>query len=212
LSTLNFIFGVRKCGNGLETALGLGYNVNILYTYYSNRRIYAMSVNKLISSRRSIRKYRVGEPVTAERLHTLLEAAMLAPSACNMRPWKFIAVRNRVVLDKISAIHPFAGMLKTADAAILVLADLNIRNDISAGFFPQDCGAATENILLQAAELGLGTCWCGVYPKDDKVAAFRKLFELPENLVPINVIAVGVPDEEDGSRGFYEEEKVSWID
>jgi hypothetical protein len=51
-----------------------------------------------------------------------------------------------------------------------------------------------------------------VYPKADKVAAFQKLFDLPKTMVPFNVIAVGVPNEEWGGRGRYEESKVTWID
>ena len=170
-----------------------------------------MTINEMIKKRRSIRKFKPDAVVTDEQLKTLLEAAMLAPSACNMRPWEFIAVQNREVLDEIRRVHPFAGMLNTASAAIIVLAKTDVFNDVSEGFFPQDCGAATQNILLQAAELGLGTCWCGVYPKPEKVAAMAKLLELPENLVPFNVIAIGVPDEADGSRGHYEEEKIRWI-
>ncbi|MDR1667849.1 MAG: nitroreductase family protein [Bacteroidales bacterium] len=170
-----------------------------------------MNVTEAIKRRKSIRSYKAAAPVTDEQIKLLLEAAMLAPSACNMRPWEFAVIRNRELLEKITALHPYTAMLKTASAAIIVLADLELKNNISEGFFPQDCGAATQNILLQAVDLGLGTCWCGVYPKEDKVEAFRKLLDLPQNLVPFNVIALGVPNEEDGSRGFYEETKVRWF-
>jgi nitroreductase len=120
-------------------------------------------------------------------------------------------VQNREKLYDITKIHPYTQMLTTASCAVIVCADLNLQSGVSKGFFPQDCGAATQNILLQATELGLGTCWCGVYPKEDKVKAFRSLFELSDNIVPFCVIAVGVPAEEIGSRGFYEEDKVKWI-
>jgi nitroreductase len=171
-----------------------------------------MSVNEIIKKRKSIRKYEKGAVVTEEQIKTILEAGMLAPSACNSRPFQFIVVRNREKLEEIMKIHPYTQMLETASLAIIVCADLNLQNEISEGYFPEDCGAVTENMLLQATELELGTCWCGVYPKEDKVANFRKLFNLPENIVPFNVIAVGKPAEEFGSRGFYEEEKVTWID
>jgi nitroreductase len=170
-----------------------------------------MTVSEIIRKRKSIRNYKRGAEVSDEALKIMLDAAMLAPSACNMRPWKFIVVRDREILNKITEIHPYTAMLKTACAAILVLADLNIHNGVSEGAFPQDCGAASENILLQAAELGIGTCWCAVYPKENTVAEIKKLFDLPENIIPFNVIAVGVPNEEFGGRGFYEEEKVKWL-
>ncbi|MCL2432224.1 nitroreductase family protein [Candidatus Bathycorpusculum sp.] len=164
-----------------------------------------------IKDRKSIRNYVPEANVSEEQIKELLEAAMLAPSACNSRPWTFIVVQNRAKLDEIPKIHPYTQMLTTASCAIIVCADLNLQSGVSTGFFPQDCGAATQNILLQAAELGLGTCWCGIYPKEDKVSAFRSLFTLPDNIVPFCVIAVGVPAEEMGSRGFYEENKVKWI-
>ncbi|MDR0492203.1 MAG: nitroreductase family protein [Nitrososphaerota archaeon] len=164
-----------------------------------------------IKDRKSIRNYVPEVHVSEEQIKELLEAAMLAPSACNSRPWTFIVVQNRAKLDEIPTIHPYTQMLTTASCAIIVCADLNLQSGVSEGFFPQDCGAATQNILLQATELGLGTCWCGIYPKEDKVRAFRSLLTLPNNIVPFCVIAVGIPAEEMGSRGFYEENKVKWI-
>jgi len=164
-----------------------------------------------IRGRKSIRNYVSKANVSEEQIKELLEAAMLAPSACNSRPWAFIVVQNRKTLETITKIHPSAQMLTTASCAIIVCADLNLQSGVSEGFFPQDCGAATQNILLQAAELGLGTCWCGIYPKENKVRAFRSLFTLPDNIVPFCVIAVGVPAEKIGGRGFYEEDKVKWV-
>jgi nitroreductase len=168
-----------------------------------------MQVNEIIKNRKSIRRYK-NESVSDEQVKSLLEAAMMAPSAVNKRPWQFIVVRNRDVLEKIMKINPFTRMLKTASLAIIVVAEQN-KQLLAKGFFPQDCAAATENILLQAVHLGLGTCWCGIYPNEKRVTAIRELLNLPEKLAPFNVIAVGVPDETGGSRGFYEESKVSWV-
>ena len=171
-----------------------------------------MSVNEIIQKRRSIRSYKKEEIVTEEQIKTILEAGMLAPSACNARPWEFIVVRNKGKLEEIMKIHPYTKMLRTASLAIIVCADLNLQTGIAKGFFSQDCAAATQNILLQSVELGLGTCWCGVYPKEDLIADLRKIFELPENIVPFNVIAVGVPNEDFGARGYYEDSKIKWVD
>ena len=163
-----------------------------------------------IENRRSIRKFQSGKLVTKEQLNALLRAAMLAPSACNTRPWEFIAVTKREVLDEIARVHPYAGMCKTAVAAIIVVA-IPQTDDLPTGYFPQDCGAATENILLEAVSLGLGTCWCGVYPKKELVAVIRKLFNIPEPKIPFNVIAIGTPDEEPRQRGSFEESRVTYI-
>ena len=166
-------------------------------------------MNPSIEKRRSIRKYKADKPVTKEQLKQLLEAAMLAPSARNSRPWEFIAVTKREILNKIIEIHPYAKMLETATAAIIVVAIPQDGNP--EGYFPQDCGAATENILLEAVSMGLGTCWCGVYPKEERITGFRKLFDIQDPKIPFNVIAIGYPDEAPDRRGFFEESKVKYM-
>ncbi|MDR0316795.1 MAG: nitroreductase family protein [Treponema sp.] len=167
-------------------------------------------MNVLFEKRRSIRKYQSDKPVTKEQLNRLLEAAMLAPSACNSRPWEFIAVTRRETLDEIVRVHPYAMMCQTAAAAIIVVAVPQTGDPV--GYFPQDCGAATQNILLEAASMGLGTCWCGVYPREQRIISIRQLFNIPEPKIPFNVIAIGTPDEAPERRGFFEESKVSYIE
>ena len=166
-------------------------------------------MNELIEKRRSIRKFKSYVLVTDEQLKQLLEAAMHAPSACNSRPWEFIAITKREILDEIAKIHPFAEMCSTATAAIIVVA--LPQTGRPEGYFPQDCGAATQNILLEAVSLGLGACWCGVYPKEERMAEMRKLLNLKEPKIPFNVIAIGSPDESPNRRGLFDETKVTYI-
>ena len=163
-----------------------------------------------IEKRSSIRKFKPDMPITKERINRLLKAAMLAPSANNSRPWEFIAVTSRKILDEIARVHPYARMCTTASAAIIVVAipQAGWREDM----YPQDCAAATENILLEAVSLGLGACWCGVYPNEELVPPIRKLFKIPEPKIPFNVIAVGTPDETPERRGFFEESKVTYFE
>ena len=167
-------------------------------------------MNAAIGDRRSIRRYDPAVPVTREQIHQLLEAAMLAPSACNTRPWEFIAVTRRETLDAIAGVHPHAQMVRTATAAIVVVA--LPQAGMPEGYFPQDCGAATQNILLQAVTMGLGACWCGVYPRPERMAAIGALLDIRAPKIPFNVIAVGVPGEAPAPRGFFEAEKVRYID
>ena len=167
-------------------------------------------MSSVIETRRSVRKYKTDKPVTKEQLKRLLTAAMLAPSACNSRPWEFIAVTKREPLDEIVRIHPHAKMCETATAAIIVVAVPQTGRP--EGYFPQDCAAATQNILLEAVAMGLGTCWCGVYPRDHMIAAFRELFQIPEPKIPFSVIAIGTPDETPDCRGFFEDVKVTYIE
>lgn len=166
-------------------------------------------MNEAIEKRRSIRKFQSGKPVTKEQFDALLESAMLAPSACNSRPWEFIAITKREILDEIARIHPNAKMCETAPAAIVIVAIPQTGKP--EGYFPQDCGAATQNILLEAVSLGLGTCWCGIYPKEERVAGFSKLLNIKEPKIPFCVIAIGTPEESPERRGFFDESRVTYI-
>lgn len=168
---------------------------------------------EIIKNRRSIRKFKA-TPVPEEKIHALLEAAMLAPSACNTRPWRFIAITSREMLNNLAEIHPYAKMLQTAPLciAIIALPKAQERDDgLPEGFFPQDCGAATQNILLQAEAMGLGTCWCGVYPKEATQAAVADALKTPADEIPFCLIAIGEKDENPNPRGKFEEERVSRI-
>jgi len=161
-----------------------------------------LSLVEAIQARRSIRAYKPGE-ISREQVEALLEAAMLAPSANNSRPWEFVVVESRDKLDKIAEIHPYAKMLRQASRAIILCIEQK------SMFSPQDCGAATENILLRAADLGLGTCWCGVYPNKELEQALQKALGIRET--PFNVIALGVPGESPAPRGFFDRKKVIYL-
>jgi len=168
-----------------------------------------MNTLEAIRSRRSIRKYKKGAVIPKEDIKLILEAAMMAPSACNSRPWEFVVVENQEKLQEIHAVHPYTSMLNTASLAIVICGRPDLQVGVAEGFFPQDCGAAAQNILLAAAELGYGTCWCGVYPSEARVADVRKIIDVTS--VPFAVIALGVPDDAPAARGFYDESRVKWM-
>ncbi len=168
-----------------------------------------MNVTDAILKRRSIRKFKVGAAIPQEHLEQILTAAMMAPSACNTRPWNFVVVKDRDKLNEIMTVQPYTSMLKTASLAIVISAKPEVQSGISAGYFPQDCGAATENILLQALELGYGSCWCGVYPNEELMVKVQQI--LAVECTPFNIIALGIADEEPGARGNFEPERVTYI-
>lgn len=168
-----------------------------------------MNVTEAIRARRSIRKYQKGAVIPQKDREQILEAAMMAPSARNTRPWEFIVVQKEEILEKIMEVQPYTQMLKTASEAIVVCGRPDLQEGKCAPYWPQDCGAAAQNILLQAKELGYGTCWCGLYPDEERVAKLRKI--LNTSAVPLCVIALGVPAEEPGARGYFEPEKVTYL-
>jgi nitroreductase len=158
-----------------------------------------------ILGRRSIRKF-TGESIPDKDVTKILEAAMAAPSACNQQPWHFIIIRDKETHEKIVEIHPNSRMLDKASIAILVCADLELQT--CPGYWVQDVSAATENIMIAVHALGYGATWCGVYPIDERVWGIKELLNLPKNVIPLNVIAVGVPDEEKSPAHRYKIERV----
>ena len=147
-----------------------------------------------IMTRTSIRQF-TSQPVSKDTLDIIVKAGMAAPSAMNKQPWAFVVVTEREMLDSLNVKHPYAN-LKTATAAIIVCGNMD-KTIEGAGreYWVQDCSAATENILLAAHGLGLGAVWCGVYPVEERVADVSGVLELPENIIPLNIITMGYPAE-----------------
>ena len=162
----------------------------------------------MILSRRSIRAY-TDEPVTQVQIEQLLRAAMSAPSANNEQPWQFVVIDERELLDTIpDEVHPYAQMLKEAPVAILICGEP--RRQHHAGYWEQDCAAATQNLLLAAHSLGLGAVWLGVHPREKRVRRMRRLLNLPDSLVPFALIAIGWPAEEKPPSDRYDPERVHY--
>lgn len=157
----------------------------------------------MILSRRSIRKYS-DEPVSDSDMQKLLEAGMAAPSANNFKPWHLVTVTSRETLDRLAEAHPYAKMLHTATAAIAVCAKI----DISPDYWVQDCSAATENILVAAAGLGLGSCWLGVHPREERTRAIGAVLGIPEDIGILSLLAIGHPAEEKEARTQFDGSRV----
>lgn len=161
----------------------------------------------LIYGRRSVRTYQdkqIDEWVVRE----LLESAMAAPSAVAKDPWHFIVVRNPNTLQRIAQALPNGQMLGQAPLGIIVCGDQAKAHDEEESYMLQDCAAAIENLLLAASGLGLGGCWLGVHPRQDRITHIRTLFDLPEHIVPVSVIALGYPAETKKQRTRYREDAV----
>lgn len=158
-----------------------------------------------IFTRRSIRVYRP-DRVPAEILTTMLKSAMSAPSAKNTQPWHFIVIDKRKLLDEIRVFHPYASMLETAPMAIAVCGDK--RAEPSHEYLAVDCSAATENLLLAAHSLGLGGVWLGIYPKKERMEELTRLLELPDEILPVSLIAIGYAAESKEAEDRYNPAKI----
>ncbi len=146
---------------------------------------------KEIFTRRSIRKFQ-SRQVEKEKVEKLLRAGMQAPSAGNQQPWEFLVVNDRELLDKMSTAGAYATILKTAPLAIITLA--NDSNMKFPDYWQQDMAAATENILLEVVCQNLGGVWIGIYPDEPRTDLVNETFNLPSNIKPFSIIAVGYPE------------------
>lgn len=155
-----------------------------------------------IFGRRSIRVYAPGA-VGEEAVRAVLEAAMSAPSAVAKDPWRFVVVRDRALLRSLAEALPNGQMIGDAAVGIAVCGDLEAAHDGQLSYLLQDCSAAIENLLLAAHALGLGACWLGVHPREDRIRKLSELLGLPRNVIPVSCIALGQPGERKEARTRY---------
>ena len=146
-----------------------------------------------IFSRRSIRSFIKEKKVEQEKIDILLRAAMQAPSACNKQPWEFLVLDDEEIIDSIAPIDRHYVLASLAPLVIFVLGNekTTYRSENGLAWYPQDLSASIQNILLQAAELGLGSVWIGTYPDEKRIQGLKKHFNMPENITPFAVIAIG---------------------
>ena len=154
---------------------------------------------EIIRSRRSVRGYR-DAPVEEEKIREIVEAARLAPSACNSQPWRFVAARGAVkkeLVDKaLGRIVVGNRWAQTAPVVIAACADLSfVTHKVAAQvqgleFHLLDMGIAVEHLVLRAAELGLGTCWIGWFDE----AEVRRVLKVPKSVRIAALVTLGYPE------------------
>ena len=162
-----------------------------------------------IFNRRSIRKF-TAKAVSKKNITELLEAAMAAPSACAKDPWRFVVTQKPETLARLANVLTNGNMLNAASLGITVCADLEAAHDQQLSYALQDCSAATENLLLAVHALGLGACWLGIHPREDKIREVKAILGLPIQVLPVACLAIGYPGEEKESRTRFNPEYVHW--
>ena len=174
----------------------------------------------VIMTRTSIRSF-TGEPVSQEQLETILKAGMAAPTAMNSQPWRFVVVTDQEKIAQVFGQGPRSGMFNTAGAVIVVCGEsTSMRKpfgqpdaeevEMENIFWYEDCSAATENILLAAHALGLGAVWTAGYPGMERVAPIAKALGIPEKVIPLCVIPVGIPAESPAPKDKWKPEYIHW--
>lgn len=150
----------------------------------------------LLRARRSVRRFADDRPVEPEKIDRLLEAALLSPSSKNLRAWRFVVVRDKETLLKLSAAKPQgASFLKHAALAIVVCGDT-----ATSDVWVEDCAIAAHALHLEAFDLGLASCWVQLRKRrhDENTSSpdyVSALLGLPETIQVLAVVAIGYPVE-----------------
>ncbi|MBF0533151.1 MAG: nitroreductase family protein [Candidatus Omnitrophica bacterium] len=164
----------------------------------------------VLFNRKSTRQY-TGKPVSVEDLTTLIRAGMAAPCSRGQKCWYFIAVNDQAVIAKLAAGLPYAQMILSAKHAIVVLADLNLAHGgAEVPYWIQDLSAAAENILIAAEARGLGACWTGVHPRPERVEFLCQALDLPPQVMPLCVIAIGQSAGVEKARDKFDPTRIFW--
>lgn len=150
-----------------------------------------MELSKVILSRRSIRSFK-SNPVSNEQITALINAAIYAPSAGNCQPWHFFVIKDTTVKNRICEEACRQSFIASAPV-VLVICINPVDSKKRYGergcnlYSIQDTAAAVQNILLSAADLGLGACWCGAFDENK----LEDILELKDGMTPVAIIPVG---------------------
>ena len=152
-----------------------------------------LDVFEVMKERRSIRDYTT-EDVSDRDVCRLIEAALLAPSAGNEQPWEFVVVKNLETKRLLASAASGQRFIEDAPVVIVVCADSAKASKTYGGrgeklYCLQDTAAATQNMLLVATALGLGTCWVGAFRENEVTRAIRA----PKDVKPVVIVPVGHP-------------------
>ncbi len=168
-----------------------------------------MSPIENIMTRTSVRAF-TGEAISQEQIDTLLRCAMAAPSALNKQPWAFVVVTDSALLQRIGEEMPNTRCQNHPACAFVPCGDLTKAMEHQPDFWINDVSAATENLLLAAHAMGLGGVWTGIHPNADRVKQAQALLGLPEHIVPLCIVPVGVPAENPAPKDKYNAESVHY--
>lgn len=163
-----------------------------------------------IFKRISIRKYEKRH-VEPEKIERILRAGMQAPTSGNQQPWEFFVVSDREKMKVLSKTHIYSGFVNDADFVIVPC----YRNDEKLLVHPEDVqldlANATELMLLEVTELGLGATWIGIAPLQERMEYVSKALNMPEGLTPFCLMPVGYPAESRPQQDRYDESRVHYV-
>lgn len=161
-----------------------------------------------VLKRRSYRKFKSVE-VEQEKIDMIIKAGMQAPSACDQRPWEFIVVTNKDVLNKLANATTYSMCVKNSNLAIVpCYRNFGLKKE---EYVICDMSACVENMLIEITELGLGGVWIGVAPNEGRINVLKGILSLDNKLIPFCIIPIGYPVREKEFEGRYDSSRIHYI-
>ncbi|MBN1405956.1 MAG: nitroreductase family protein [Candidatus Omnitrophica bacterium] len=148
-----------------------------------------MDVFEAIKQRRSVRSYK-DKPIAEKDLMRILEAARLAPSAKNFQEWRFVVVKDKRIREKLS--EAAKGQRSVAQAPVVIACCAKTDNHVmTCGqlCYPIDLAIAIDHMILEATELGIGSCWIGAFYED----RVKEVLNIPEAIRVVELLPLGYP-------------------
>lgn len=180
---------------------------SVLLGESKNLKACNIDVMTAITTRTSIRKF-TDQEIDDDTINTILYSGFCAPSAKNKRPWHFIVIRDKKTLFEISDICSNYKVIGQSACCVIVSGDKVVQgmND----FLIEDCSASIQNMLLAIHGLGLGGVWCGIHSGSKENKHINEIIELPVKIIPIGMIAIGYPAEENENYDRFDKSKVHY--
>jgi len=171
-------------------------------------------------NRKSVRTFS-GEKLSDGQIETLLRAAMAAPTEGNVQPWSFIVLSDPGKVAEVFGDDHHADIYMKAGAVIIVCGDTTVTRPpkgkpdaapetLPSQFWFEDCGAATENLLLAAEATGLGAVWMSSYPVKRKMQPLVERLGIPDGVLPFAIVPVGYPAGDEQPKDKWNPEKVHY--
>lgn len=147
---------------------------------------------KEIFTRRSIRHYDLSKKVPEEDLNKVLRAGFAAPSARRQEPASFIIIDDLDTIAKLSLVSKGSMILTNTNMVICVMG-ADPKTLATPHMETQDLSACMENMMIEANHLGLGTCWIGIAPLEDRMNAVADILDIKDGYFPFSLMAIGYP-------------------
>ncbi len=165
-------------------------------------------MDKNLFDRRSIRKY-TSEPVSREQIEDILKAAMAAPTAVNDKQWVFYVITDQKLKDELADTSPYSKF--ASEAPVIIVLAYHETEGNAPEFAQINMALVSENLMVEAENIGLGTVMLGVAPHEERMQAIEKILNMQDDLRAFAMFPIGYPDQRPADKHKTDMSRVIWM-